>query len=347
MDGHGSSNNVSSLVEQVNKLQEELDALRKRYNELKEAKERAALRYKADYRKWKTFKQWYIDDLDRDEEVRRTLKRDEWAAYNRASTLGKRQRFEVFGPHLDNSSDDGSGKENSRDSKPRRRYSHTDMGDKVPSMPKNEDPPPLPETGTNRDISTDNDHLCDSKDSRTTPPDTNARKRRGRYAQIPSAEIPTINSRFSINKDHNRGLDFQYDTVVRDQEERRHMLGSDCECCHEYYKAVGRVPVPQRPLWQSPKRNTAAHAHHLHDKGNEKENADDIEQHKQRISRHRHHWYRSKTPPAYWEIGFPDTQEASEINRRAAEMHKRKLVDVETDARSSKGRYLERDAWIP
>jgi len=96
---------------------------------------------------------------------------------------------------------------------------------------------------------------------------------------------------------------------------------------------VGPVPAPQRPLWESPKRNAVAHAHHMHDKGKEKENADDIEQHKQRISRHRHHWHRSKTPPAYWEIGFPDTQEAFEINRRAAEMHRRKLVDVETEAK--------------
>jgi len=77
------------------------------------------------------------------------------------------------------------------------------------------------------------DRLHMSQISRTTPPDARTRKRRGRYAHVPSAAIPTINSRFSIQKDHNHGLDFQYDTVVRNQEERRQMLGDDCECCHE------------------------------------------------------------------------------------------------------------------
>ncbi|KIJ60658.1 hypothetical protein HYDPIDRAFT_98424, partial [Hydnomerulius pinastri MD-312] len=140
----------------------------------------------------------------------------------------------------------------------------------------------------------------------------------------------TINSRFSIKKDHNQGLNYQYDAVVRNREERKHMLGGDCECCQDYYKAVGPLPTPRVPLWQSPKRK-APYSPHL--PANDKENADEIEQHKQRISRHRHHWHRAKTPPGYWDIGFPDTQEASDINRRAAEMHKRKLIDVETEAK--------------
>lgn len=45
--------------------------------------------------------------------------------------------------------------------------------------------------------------------------------------------MDTINSRFSIRKDKNHGVDFQYDAVVRNREERKHMLGSDCECCRE------------------------------------------------------------------------------------------------------------------
>lgn len=45
--------------------------------------------------------------------------------------------------------------------------------------------------------------------------------------------MDTINSRFSIRKDRNHGMDFQFDAVVRNREERKHMLGSDCECCRE------------------------------------------------------------------------------------------------------------------
>ncbi|KIJ17207.1 hypothetical protein PAXINDRAFT_73701 [Paxillus involutus ATCC 200175] len=140
----------------------------------------------------------------------------------------------------------------------------------------------------------------------------------------------TINSRFSIRKDRNSGVEFQYDAVVRNREERKHMLGGDCECCQEYYRAVGPQPASRQPLWRSPSRKTP---HNYHSSENDKENAEEVEEHMKRISRHRHHWHRAKTPPGYWDIGFPDTQEASEINRRAAEMHKRKLVDVEVEAR--------------
>lgn len=45
--------------------------------------------------------------------------------------------------------------------------------------------------------------------------------------------MDTINSRFSIRKDRNDGVDFQYDAVIRNREERKRMLGSDCECCRE------------------------------------------------------------------------------------------------------------------
>ena len=58
-----------------------------------------------------------------------------------------------------------------------------------------------------------------------------------------------------------------------------------------------------------------------------------IEQHKQEISRHRQHWARAATPPGYWNIGFPDTQEVAEMNAEAQRMHERKraLVAVEAE----------------
>lgn len=43
----------------------------------------------------------------------------------------------------------------------------------------------------------------------------------------------TINSAFEINPDANDGLNYAYDAVVRNKEERRKMHGNDCECCKE------------------------------------------------------------------------------------------------------------------
>lgn len=54
--------------------------------------------------------------------------------------------------------------------------------------------------------------------------------------------------------------------------------------------------------------------------------------HRQRISRHRHVWAPPATPPDYWTIGFPNTQQAAEINKRAADMHMDKRRKIEMEA---------------
>ena len=65
------------------------------------------------------------------------------------------------------------------------------------------------------------------------------------------------------------------------------------------------------------------------DEVNEKE----IQRHMQEISRHRHNWAPPSTPPKYWSIGFPDTQEVEEINREADEINEAKKTKIETEAR--------------
>lgn len=57
----------------------------------------------------------------------------------------------------------------------------------------------------------------------------------------------------------------------------------------------------------------------------------DIAAHKKQISRHRHRWEAPKTPPGYWDISFPDTQEVDEINRQADAMHARKKTRTEPE----------------
>jgi hypothetical protein len=65
----------------------------------------------------------------------------------------------------------------------------------------------------------------------------------------------------------------------------------------------------------------------------DEENEKEIEKHKQEISRHRHHWAPPSTPPKYWSIGFPDTQEVREINREAEEIIEAKRARVGAEAR--------------
>ncbi|KAJ6476047.1 DNA repair protein endonuclease SAE2/CtIP C-terminus-domain-containing protein [Mycena vitilis] len=167
-------------------------------------------------------------------------------------------------------------------------------------------------------------------------------KGRGRYANDGTPGNTTINAKFAIDPAQNRGRDFQYDEVVRGREDRRHMEADDCECCREYYQAIGPMPNRlQAPLWRTPPGTPHGPKPCFQSASARKDNAD-ITSHKQSISRHRHHWARPKTPPSYWSIGFPNTQEVVSINEKAREMHKQKQKIVEEEANKDGGRYKKR-----
>ncbi|ETW78470.1 hypothetical protein HETIRDRAFT_324863, partial [Heterobasidion irregulare TC 32-1] len=143
----------------------------------------------------------------------------------------------------------------------------------------------------------------------------------------------TINAQYEINPDVNEKLDYQFDEVVRGRQARQRLHGTDCDCCRDYYEAVG--PLPPRlsaPMWRSPSPSPARPA----------ERQDAIDSHKQEISRHRQQWQRGNTPPDFWVIGFPDTQAASRINAQAEQMHKEKVEMVERETRKEGGMYRKR-----
>ncbi|KAF9481755.1 hypothetical protein BDN70DRAFT_875891 [Pholiota conissans] len=186
-------------------------------------------------------------------------------------------------------------------------------------------------TGKGKERQVQNNYQTPVQDKIIRPNDYSAFKGRGRYGNTVKATEPT---KYAIDPKNNGGLNYQYDEVVRNREERRKMHGGDCECCREYYEGVGPLPSRlQAPLWRSPTSSPQ--------KDRQKRRVAEIESHKKAISRHRHTWARAPTPPGYWDIGFPDTQEATEINRKAAEMHKRKQEEIEREAARG-GRYRRR-----
>ncbi|KIM38589.1 hypothetical protein M413DRAFT_243905 [Hebeloma cylindrosporum] len=185
--------------------------------------------------------------------------------------------------------------------------------------------------------------------------DYSAFKGRGGYGKADEAAQPTINAVYTIDPTQNGGVNYQYDEVVRRREDRRKMDAGDCECCREYYEKVGALPNRlQQPLWRSPPTTPARPCpRHSHSPENRQDSEgkrsnhrpsaarrqSDIESHKKAISRHRHNWARARTPPGYWDIGFPNTQEVGDINQKAKEMHKRKKDDVEREAGIEGGKY--------
>ncbi|TFY79155.1 hypothetical protein EWM64_g4856 [Hericium alpestre] len=87
-----------------------------------------------------------------------------------------------------------------------------------------------------------------------------SKKQKGK-ARASDPGSTTINAQFEINPEANEGLAFQFDTVVRSKRDRHRMDAGDCECCRDYYEAIG--PLPPRleaPLWRSPSHSR--HHHH-------------------------------------------------------------------------------------
>ena len=63
------------LSMKVTQLETELSQLKARYDELLSTKEAADARYKADYIKWKNFKQWLFNENKSKRSVRRAIQR--------------------------------------------------------------------------------------------------------------------------------------------------------------------------------------------------------------------------------------------------------------------------------
>jgi len=70
--------------------------------------------------------------------------------------------------------------------------------------------------------------------------------------------------------------------------------------------------------------------------------AGDIAAHQQQISRHRFHFAAPETPPMYWDLGFPTTQQVKEMREKAEKMHERKERYMENEARKPDGKYRRR-----
>ncbi|KIY62735.1 hypothetical protein CYLTODRAFT_383252 [Cylindrobasidium torrendii FP15055 ss-10] len=163
-------------------------------------------------------------------------------------------------------------------------------------------------------------------------------KGRGRYSTgkekdaAQDAHNTTINSAFVIDREANNGLEFEYSSVERNKEKRKRLHGADCECCADYYEAVGPLPPRQKaPLWKSPDPTVKRH-------GDTAGMLTPRRERKKGISRHREEWKRGRTPPAYWDIGFPDTQEVARINAQARELREAKWDEVKKDERYMKRR---------
>ncbi|KAH8926719.1 hypothetical protein BT69DRAFT_1214862, partial [Atractiella rhizophila] len=135
----------------------------------------------------------------------------------------------------------------------------------------------------------------------------------------------SFNSRFEIIPERNRGLNFQFDDVVRNKDERRKMSAAECSCCAgasipaSYYERAAETKAKQLGRDLLP------------------DEVEDVlegmkRQHQHKISRHRETWHKLATPPRFWEMGFPNTQQAVEWNDLGKEQTEKRMKLLEKEA---------------
>ncbi|EIN07620.1 hypothetical protein PUNSTDRAFT_114129 [Punctularia strigosozonata HHB-11173 SS5] len=358
-------------------LAAELSQLQQRYDALLATKERAAERYRNDYKKWRRFKEYLFQE---DREVAQEVQENPAGRkmIQMASILRKRKRFTDLGldtildqseAALSTSNADeealdglsGSGTHGQlADSRLRPSDEHSS-----PSTLQTRNSSILHQDELRSQYSSDgmnnagashrthystltaleNDQTIHSLDALPVT-STTARSRLVSVDRTRGDEHG-IRTQFMIDPDQNEGLDFQFHGVVRNYRDRKRLPGDDCECCRDYYEAVGAQPERQRqPLWRSPTgspHKQCKRPRKASFSGSEGAPESDervaMQLHRNEVSRHRQQWAGPSTPPGYWDIGFPDTQQAAEINRRAHRMIERKGENIRHEANRPNGKY--------
>ncbi|KAL5518978.1 hypothetical protein ACEPAH_661 [Sanghuangporus vaninii] len=346
----------NSSPSQTPGLRAQLDNLSHKYDSLVAAKENAESKYKEDYRKWRQFKTWLFNKSKHGNVLRAQLPED----------------FD-FGAEFQNGIDSESHIRHSISRAKRHSSPLSNEENEYPSLSSSKQSGVFAKATMHQSISSlravkSKRSLSGASafQSQSASPTPIVRKRKSFHSEAPKpnlieeslpdmGDLPNvssvsgktkgrysdtkeaINALYAIDTSKNNGLAFQYDEVVRSKKHRQRLEAGDCDCCKEYYDRL--EPLPSRlapPVWLSTPKEVmdSGCENHLKDKV--------ASSHKKRISRHRYQWSPAKTPPDYWNIGFPTTQEAAEINRRAAEIHADKRRRIEKEANIAGGRYIRR-----
>ncbi|KAL5534273.1 hypothetical protein ACEPAG_735 [Sanghuangporus baumii] len=334
---------------ETSSLRAQLDSLSHKYDSLVVTKESAERKYKEDYRKWRQFKTWLFNKSKHGNVLRAQLPEDfDFGAEFEDGIDGEshiRHTMSRTKRHFSPLSNEENEYPSLSSSKQSGAFAKGTMHQSISSLRTVKSKRSLSGASALRSQSTSPtpmDRKRKSLHSHAPKPNLvekslldlpNSGKTKGRYSDTKEA----INALYAIDTSKNNGVAFQYDEVVRGKKHRQRLEAGDCDCCKEYYDRL--EPLPSRlapPAWLSTSKEVMVSGceNHLQDRV--------ASSHKKRISRHRYQWSPAKTPPDYWNIGFPTTQEAAEINRRAAEIHSDKRRRVEKEANIIGGRYIRR-----
>ncbi|KAJ0423824.1 DNA repair protein endonuclease SAE2/CtIP C-terminus-domain-containing protein [Aspergillus carlsbadensis] len=159
---------------------------------------------------------------------------------------------------------------------------------------------------------------------------------------------------FKINPNHNQGLDFAYDEVVRKRDERKCMGGCTRPgCCGDKFRAMARFGIStvasgRQISDEDILEEFLGEGEHTIDDFSTEQRRDLLEQAKakffsDRFGRHRHQHHRSGTPPGFWRTDMPGTQELEEDREQAHRFEREKVVERYRESMRSCGRWMFAD----
>lgn len=161
---------------------------------------------------------------------------------------------------------------------------------------------------------------------------------------------------FKINPKFNDGETFAYSEVVRDKSNRQELPGcTDPQCCGKHFRAMAQAELDaagpslnhraadielledylgeqahklgfmnrleKQELWLEAKTRDLANKH----------------------GKHRHRFPRRQSPPGFWNVDFPDTQEMRKEKEEGEKREKRHIEERWREAMRSNGKWLFRD----
>lgn len=156
---------------------------------------------------------------------------------------------------------------------------------------------------------------------------------------------------FKINTDANEGYDYAFTDVVRNKDERANLAGCVKEdCCGPMFRLNARARRDQTSASDFQallERHLGDDAWKLSSMSKTKKEEMWLEAKMQELAdeqgKHRHRFHRQASPPGYWRVDFPSTQEEQRDKEEGAKRTRQVVEERYREAMRPGGRWVFRD----
>ncbi|KAI2640008.1 DNA repair protein endonuclease SAE2/CtIP C-terminus-domain-containing protein [Xylaria nigripes] len=176
----------------------------------------------------------------------------------------------------------------------------------------------------------------------------------GETGAIPLRQTPKVHLRlddFKINPHANEGHDYAYTDVVRKKNDRACLQGCVKEdCCGRKFRGLAKACRASTSPYEFQSRLESYlgdECHRLSTMSEDEKESLWIEAKTRELAntsgRHRHRYPRMTTPPGFWRLDFPSTQEGEEYNEEAARLERSIIEERYREAMRPGGLWIFRD----